>query len=73
MLLSVASMAVEGDLQTIALAPNKEVRTRCYYNNDIHERNSKIGDHYTSAKFEYLAKARSCQILPGGGSEYLSV
>ena len=40
-----------------------------YYNSVIHERNSKIGDHYTNAKFEYLAKARSCQILPGGGSE----
>ena len=28
-----------------------------------------IGDHRQSAKLKYLAKARLCQILPGGGSE----
>ena len=31
--------------------------TRCYYNSEIHEGNSKIADDCTSSKFAYLAKA----------------
>ena len=66
-------MAIEGDLKTIALAPKtyqfmREIQIGCYYNSDVHKRNSKIADHYTSAKFEYLAKVRSCRILPGEGA-----
>ena len=70
-------MAIKGYLETIALEPTmayyltREIQIRCLYNSEIHEVNSNIADYCTSAKFEYLAKARFCQILPWGGGGHL--
>ena len=64
----VSQISIKGYLETIALEPiAREIQTLCHYNSEIHEVNSNIADYCTSAKFEYLAKARVCQILPWGG------
>ena len=57
----VSQISIKGYLETIALEPiTREIQTLCHYNSEIHEVNSNIADYCTSAKFEYLAKARVC-------------